>query len=157
MTIFQDFMKKSNFCCQALEIKALETISIILEHEDDIKERRRVNEKVYYGDKVTVPIKEGEFSIHVPEYEKIDYAQVRVGLTRDLGMSYDPTIKINGKTIDVPLEDCWERLEEKEYATTKIFLVNPKYISKRNRIMVSFDDNHKGAIGSVVLRAGIKE
>ncbi len=140
-----------------LEIKALETISIILEHEDDIKERRRVNEKVYYADKVTVPIKEGEFSIRVPEYEKIDYAQVRVGLTRDLGMSYDPTIKINGKTIDVPLEDCWERLEEKEYATTKIFLVNPKYISKRNRITVSFDDNHKGAIGSVVLRAGIKE
>jgi len=140
-----------------LKLKPLEAISIHLKYEDAITEKRRVDEKVYYGDKVTVPLKENEFFINVPDYQKIDYAQVRVGLTRDLGMSYEPKVKINGKEIDIPMEDCWERLEEKEYATTKIFLVNPKYISKKNRILVSFNDNNKGAIGSVVLRAGIKE
>lgn len=155
---FSGFYKEEQLLLpKILKLEPLEAISIHLKYEDSITEKRRVDEKIYYGDKVTVPLKENEFFINVPDYQKIDYAQVRVGLTRDLGMSYEPTVKINGKEIDIPMEDCWERLEEKEYATTKIFLVNPKYISKKNRILVSFNDNNKGAIGSVVLRAGIKE
>ena len=63
----------------------------------------------------------------------------------------------NGKELDVPLEDCAERLTDKEYATTKIFLVNTADLTSRNRISVTFADNSEGAIGSVVLRAGLKK
>ena len=34
---------------------------------------------------------------------KIDYAQVRVGLTRSAGLDRNPIITINGKQVEVPL------------------------------------------------------
>ena len=111
----------------------------------------------FLWNKVAVPLTDGEFIVDLPKKNNFDYAQLRVGLTRNVGSNYHPIIKLNGKELDVPLEDCAQRLTDKEYATTKIFLVNTADLTSRNRISVTFADNSEGAIGSVVLRAGLKK
>ena len=90
----------------------------------------------FYGNKVAVPLTDGEFIVDLPKKNNFDYAQLRVGLTRNVGSNYHPIIKLNGKELDVPLEDCAQRLTDKEYATTKIFLVNTADLTSRNRIVL---------------------
>ena len=142
---------------EGLQIRGLETVLLHADFGQPIPEKRRVYETVCYGDKVTVPLADATFMVDVPVQKKIDYAQVRVGLTRSAGLDRNPIITINGKQVEVPLEDCAERLEEKEYATTKIFLVNVDDLRARNQISITFADQNDGSVGSVVIRAAIKD
>lgn len=141
----------------SVEISGLEAVLIHCKKDQEIRENRQVYEEIFYGNKVAVPLADGEFIVDLPKKNNFDYAQLRVGLTRNVGSNYHPIIKLNGKELDVPLEDCAQRLTDKEYATTKIFLVNTADLTSRNRISVTFADNSEGAIGSVVLRAGLKK
>jgi hypothetical protein len=142
---------------EGLQIRGLETVLLHVEFGQPILEKRRVYETVCYGDKVAVPLDEATFMVDVPVQKKIDYAQMRVGLTRSAGLDRNPIITINGKQVKVPLEDCAERLEEKEYATTKIFLVDVDDLTARNQISITFPDQNEGSVGSVVIRAAIKD
>ena len=78
--------------------------------------------EIFYGNKVAVPLTDGEFIVDLPKKNNFDYAQLRVGLTRNVGSNYHPIIKLNER-IRCSIEDCAQPTD-KEYATTKIFLVN---------------------------------
>jgi hypothetical protein len=142
---------------ESLTLDGLEAVMLVADFGRPIEERSSVNEAVCYGDKVTAPLAEAEFKVSVPVKEKIDYAVLRIGLTRGAGLQRDPVVMLNGKTLEVPLEDCAGRLEEKEYATTKLIPVDPADLLAENRVRVSFPDGDDGAVGSAVIRAAVKE
>ena len=142
---------------KGLQLSGLETVLLHADFGEPIAEKRRIYETVCYGDKVVVPLADATFMVDVPTQKEIDYAQVRIGLTRGAGLDQTPIITINGKQVEVPLEDCADRLEDKEYATTKIFLVNVDDLRARNQVSITFPDNNEGAVGSVVIRAAIKD
>lgn len=141
---------------ESMTLEGLEAVMLIADFEHPIEEDSFVNEIVCYGDKVAVPLRDAEFRIKVPVEKEIDYAVLRIGLTRTAGLRRDPVVTMNGKRLEVPLEDCAERLEEKEYATTKLIPLNPADLRAENRVRVSFPDGDSGAVGTAVIRAAVK-
>jgi len=141
---------------ESLTLAGLEAVMLIADFEHPIEENSSINEIVCYGDQIAVPLRDAEFRIHVPVEKEIDYAVLRIGLTRKSGLSHEPVILLNGKKLDVPLEDCAERLEEKEYATTKLIPLNPDDLHAENRVRISFPDGDEGAVGTAVIRAAVR-
>ena len=121
-----------------------------------VEEKARVNEIVCYGDKVIQPLNT-EFKITVPVDRKIDYAVLRVGLVRDSGKEHTPMITLNGKALEVPLEDCADRLDRGEYGTTKLVYLDPADLLAENTVTIAFADGDNGMVGSVVIRAAVVE
>lgn len=140
-----------------IRLDGLEAVLLVADFNQPVKEKLRVNEIVCYGDQVTVPLKDAEFEISTPVQETIDYAVLRIGLTRSTGLSHEPTVMLNRKKLEVPLETCAGRLEEKEYATTKIIPLDPATLRRTNRIKVSFPDGYTGAVGTAVIRMAVIE
>jgi hypothetical protein len=141
---------------ESLTLEGLEAVMLIADFGRPVEAKSSVNEIVCYGDKVAVPLRDAEFKIRVPVEKEIDYAVLRIGLTRTAGLRRDPVVMLNGKKLDVPLEDCAGRLEEKEYAATKLIPLNPADLRAENRVRVSFPDGDSGAVGTAVIRAAVK-
>lgn len=141
----------------SLVVDGLEAVMLIADFDRPVQEASVVNEVVCYGNKVAVPLAEAEFTISVPVEKAIDYAVLRIGLTRSPGRQHDPVVMLNGTALEVPLEDCADRLEDKEYATTKLITLDPAELLAENTVSVSFPDGDDGAVGSVVIRAAVKE
>jgi len=141
---------------ESLTLAGLEAVLLIADLGRTVEEKYSVNEIVCYGDKVAVSLRDAEFRIHVPVEKEIDYAVLRIGLTRKAGLRREPVVMLNGRTLDVPLEDCAERLEEKEYATTKLIPLNPDDLRAENRVRISFPDGEAGAVGTAVIRAAVR-
>jgi hypothetical protein len=142
---------------EALDVGGLEAVMLIAGFSGPVEEEDFVNEVVCYGDRVTVPLTEAEFRISVPVEKEIDYAVLRIGLTRSPGLRRDPVVLLNGKPLEVPLEDCADRLEDKEYATTKLVALDPAELLAENTVRISFPDGGDGSVGSVVIRAAVKQ
>lgn len=142
---------------ETLVLAGRETVLLMADYGEPVAEQARVNEIVCYGDKVTVPMKDAEFRIKVPVKKQIDYAVLRVGLTRKSGMGHDVVITLNGEALDVPLEDCADRLDAGEYGTTKLVYLNPADLMAENTVTVSFADGDEGAVGTAVIRAAVVE
>jgi hypothetical protein len=140
-----------------LTVDGLEAVMIVADFDQPVVATSSVNEVVCYGDKTAVPLAEAEFRIRVPKEEEIDYAVLRIGLTRGVGLEHNPVVKLNGKALDIPLEDCAVRLEDREYATTKLIPVDPAELLAENTVSVSFPDGSEGAVGTVVFRVAVKE
>jgi hypothetical protein len=84
-------------------------------------------------------------------------AVLRVGLTRKTESSPAAVITLNGKPLEVPLEDCAERLADGEYGVTKLVNLNVADLQAENTVKVSFPDGDDGVVGTVVIRAAIVE
>jgi hypothetical protein len=140
---------------ESLTLAGLEAVLLIADFEHPIEENSSINEIVCYGDKVAVSLRDAEFKINVPVDKEIDYAMLRIGLTRKAGLRRDPVVTMNGKILEVPMENCAGRLEEKEYATTKLIPLNPADIKAENRVRVSFPDGDEGAVGTAVIRVAV--
>ena len=142
---------------EMLNVRGRESVMIVAEYREPIAQKRTVNEVVCYGDKTAVPLTEATFTINVPQEQKIEYAELRVGLVRPPELSQSPVITLNGNALEVPLEDCADRLTDREYATTKLVQVNPADLQAVNTISVSFVDGTEGFVGSAVIRAAVKQ
>ncbi|MFG0254969.1 MAG: beta-agarase [Rhodopirellula sp. JB053] len=138
-----------------LRVAGREAIMIVAEHDAPIAQTRRVNEIVCYGDKVAQPVDVADFVVVVPQDATIDYAQLRIGLTRSPESDRTPTVRFNGMELEVPLEDCAERFVDREYAMTKLVALDPAMLKSENQISIRFPDGGDGAIGSVVIRAAV--
>lgn len=140
-----------------LEIAGRESVMIVAEYKEPIKPQRAVNEVVCYGDKTAVPVAEAEFKIKIPNITNMEYAQLRVAITRSPDKSMELMIELNGKMLDVPLESSAQRYVDKEYATTKLVYVDPKLLKSTNTVKVSFPDGDDGSVGSAVLRVAVRK
>ncbi len=142
---------------KSLQLDGLEALILMADFDGPVVEAGKVNEIVCYGDQVAVPLQNADLNIKVPLDKKIEYAVLRIGLTRHVGFSHEPIITLNGRVLDVPLESCAERLEDREYAVTKMIPLDPKELCQTNRVQVSFADGDDGAVGTAVIRAAVVE
>ncbi|MEO0796237.1 MAG: beta-agarase [Verrucomicrobiota bacterium] len=141
---------------KTLTVAGRESLMIVADYGSAIAETSTVNELVCYGDDVAKPLSEATFTVQVPQDREIDYAQLRVAVTRPPEASQEPVITLNGKALEVPLEDSAERYTDLEYASTKLIYVDPAELQEVNTVAVSFPDGDDGAVGSVVIRAAVQ-
>ena len=142
---------------ETLELKGREAVMIVADLGKTVKEKVKVNELICYGDKTMVPMKNATIKISVPVEKQIDYAVLRVGLVRKTESGKHPLITLNGKPLDVPLENCADRLSKGEYGTTKLIPLNPADLLAENTVTVSFPDGDDGKVGTAVIRAAVVE
>ncbi len=138
-----------------LVLNGREAVVVIADNGKEIKEKATVNELNCYGDKTMVPVKDAQFKINVPVDQKIEYASLRVGLGRKSDLGHDVVITLNGQKLNVPMEDCADRLNEGEYGTTKMVMLNPADLKAENEVTVSFPDGQPGFVGSAVIRVAV--
>ena len=140
---------------KTLTLSGREAVVLVADRGRTVKEKRRVNEIICYGDKTEQTMKNAQFNIKVPNLGKIDYAVLRVGLTRKTESDKEAMITLNGKPLDVPLEDCVDRLADGEYGTTKLVYLKAADLLPENTVTVSFADGDDGAVGTAVIRAAV--
>jgi hypothetical protein len=148
----------------ALLLDGREAVVLKMQYDREIPMRQTVNEIICYGDRVTQSVASESISqIKVPEGNSIAYAMLRIGLQRQAPADHRVQVSLNGHPLDVPLEDCADRLDDgdRDYATCKLIPVDPSLVRRggrnENRVGVSFPDGGDGRVGSVVLRVAMIE
>lgn len=139
-----------------LDLLPREAVLLKAEYDQPLEPRSAVNEIPFYGDRIATEVTNGEvcFSVHVPDSRQLSYASLRLGISRPADAGWDVKVTLNGQLLAVPLEQCAERLVEKEYASCKLIPLDPAAIKDVNTIGVSFPDGRPGAVGAVVIRTG---
>ncbi|MEN8862245.1 MAG: beta-agarase [Lentimonas sp.] len=141
-----------------MEIAGRETVVIVADYGPTIEEKTVLNERSFYGDKTRTKLSENaNYTIEVPAGLSAVYGVLRVGMTRPSGLSHDPQITLNGKVLEVPLEDAADRFDVGEYGTTKMIVIPPVDLKTVNVVKVRFPDGDAGAVGSAVLRIAVRE
>ena len=143
--------------CDDMALQARETVVVRAEYDRELAPRHAVDEIPCYGDRIAVPVEdEARFTVGIPQGSPLDYAILRIGVSRPADAGWDVAVTLNGKNLTVPLEQCAERLTEtgNEYASCKIIPLDPTAIKEVNTIGVSFPDGRPGSVGAVVIRAG---
>ena len=137
----------------SLEINGRESIVLVM-HYENLEEEKVVNVVPYYGNTTRLQVEDdSQVLVQVTDLNQIEYAELRVGISRAGGLNRKVVITFNGAKLNVPHEDAAIRLDNgKDYATCKIIRLPADQIQSENRINVSFPDGKGGAIGSVVLR-----
>ncbi|TWT85145.1 Beta-porphyranase A precursor [Planctomycetes bacterium CA13] len=142
---------------QYLTVAGREAVMIVAEYDKPILQKQIVNEVVCYGDKIIQPLKDATFKVKTPVGPSVDYAQLRIGLTRSPDADQNALILLNGKRLNVQLEDSAERFVDREYASTKLVYLRGTDLKDENTVSVSFADGDNGAVGSVVIRVALKQ
>lgn len=142
----------------SLALKPRETVLLRAEFVKPVVQARILNEIACYGDKLATKLKDkdkAEITVKVPHLDKVDHAWLRVGISRPEEGSPEVNIVLNGKPLVVPLEQCADRLTEKDkdYASCKLVRLDRAQLQDVNTINVSFPDGKPGAVGAVVIRA----
>ncbi len=143
-----------------MEIGGHEAILLTAYYPRPIQSARIVDEIPCYGDKVNVALDGWTvFDVAVPDVSNMEYAVLRIGISRAAGSDRRINVKFNGRRLNVPLETCHNRLDdgEHDYASCKMIQIDPKIVRARNTVAVSFTDGRLGSVGSVVLRAAIRK
>ena len=93
----------------------------------------------------------------VPGAGKLDYARLRVGVSRPAGSDHRASVELNGTPLPAALEDCAPRIETEKlgYGSCKIIDVPVALLKTENAVTVSFPDGKPGSVGSVIIRAGL--
>ena len=140
-----------------LDLQPREALVLKAKYDCTLEPRRAVNELSFYGDRIAVAVTSGavRFVIHMPNQNRVSYATLLIGLSRPLEAGWDVKVMFNGHPLAVPLEQCAERLVDKEYASCKLIQLDTGAIKDVNTIDVSFPDGRPGAVGAVVIRAGV--
>ncbi len=138
-----------------LALNARETVVIKAQAHCSLTPQRAVDERPCYGDRIATAVTgETSFTVKVPGPQKLQYATLRIGISRPPDAGHDVAVSLNGRALTVPLEQCAERLVEDEYATCKLMELPLDAVQETNTMRVSFPDGGKGAVGAVVIRAG---
>ena len=154
------FTEKKIASTETMELAGREAVLLIADYGEKIKDKKSVNEVPCYGDRVDVAVKEAQtFNVKVPDAGHLDYALLRVGISRPAGTDKNIKVWFNGKSIKVPLETCADRLEDpdkRDYSSCKIVSIPVDIVKKENKVKVAFTDDKPGSVGSVVIRAAVK-
>ena len=150
--------KKIRFT-KEIKLAGRESVLLIADYGRSIKSKKTINEVPCYGDRVDVAVKEAEtFNVKVPNAGSLDYAFLRIGISRPAGTDKGIKVWFNGKPIEIPLETCVDRLEDhdkRDYASCKIVPLPVDLVKKENKVKVAFNDDKPGSVGSVVIRAAV--
>ncbi|MEM6884990.1 MAG: beta-agarase [Verrucomicrobiota bacterium] len=141
---------------EVLQVAGRESLVIIADYGQPIQELAKVNEVNYYATETIKPVKEATFQIEIPANTELEYAQLRIGLTREPDASPEAIVTLNGKTLKVPLEDSAGRFTEKEYAMTKLIPLDVADLQEQNTVTISFPDSDEGYVGTAVIRGAVK-
>ncbi len=141
-----------------IEVKGQESLIVFVDYQNAIEKTDEVNETMHYSAE-TANVFSGSkvFNVTIPEHKKAKYAIVRVGISREAGDGKEVIIKLNGRNLAVPLEDCADRLTQSDYATTKIVKVHGSWIQENNEVEVTFADGRSGGVGAVAIRAALMD
>lgn len=144
-----------------LTLSGRETAIVTAHYENPIQTSRTIQETVYYSDFKPTEVTGGDTiqaNVKVAETDGLAYAQLRISMVRPGDAEAGLRVSFNGQLLNVPAEDSADRYRTKdEFATTKIIAVDPGLVKENNTVSVGFHDQGPGAIGSVVLRAGVEE
>ncbi|QBG46568.1 hypothetical protein EGM51_03835 [Verrucomicrobia bacterium S94] len=142
-----------------LQIGAREALAIEMTYSTGFSENMLLDEVPYYGDLVRQEFSGSRtFSVAVPEYTRARSAMLRISVGRDSGWSNDLEVIFNGTPLEVPMEDCADRLDNgSEYGSLKLIPLPTDLLQAVNTVEVSFPDQGTGGIGSVVIRAALEE
>lgn len=135
-----------------------ETVVLRAGYSADLSPKRAIDERIHYGDAIAAPV-EGEvrFSVRMHDPKRAVRATLRVGVSRPPDAGHAVNVALNGRRLEVPLEDCAERLVEEEYASCKLIPIDPALLEETNDVRVSFPDGKPGSVGAVVIRAAVAE
>lgn len=125
-----------------------------------LRTRQQIEEIPCYGNRIDIALDKGRkraFTVEIPDKGKLEYATLRIGVSRLPDLNKKISVQVNGKPYTVPMESCAERLTEKSYKSCKIIPLAPQDLKSRNVIYVSFPDGQPGSISNVVIRAGFSD
>ena len=139
-----------------LEIAGRESILIACRYDQLIPEKRVINEIPHYGDDVvkeTTSRSGVKFEVKIDELQDIDYATLRIGFRRPADTNHKILVRLNGKKLDLNLEDCAPRLErDADFASTRFAIIQRDLLKPKNVVNIKFPDGKGGTVGSVVMR-----
>jgi agarase len=142
----------------AINMKGDECVILTLDLDKSPAITGKINETFYYGDRTVVPISGTSvmFMVEVPDGNH-KYAELRIGISRHNALDVVPEVKLNGKKLDVRLEESYDKQitnaqKESGWGIRRIPLP-VELLKTENRIEVSFDDEG-GVISSVIIKTG---
>jgi hypothetical protein len=135
-----------------------EAIVVTVTFTTDVEENTHYDEIPFYSEETAQGFSNSNiFNVEVDHLSTLAYAYLRIGVDRPVNSDRDMTVKLNGTTLDVPMEDAAERFEDdRSYASMKKIHFDASLLRENNEIEVSFTDGRSGGVGSVVIRAGLE-
>lgn len=152
--------EKSIPSTQGIDIGAQESLVVFVTYASEITATQTIDELAYYSPATGVQFNGSKsFTLTIPEHKKASYGILRVGISRKASHSKEIEIKLNGKVLDVAIEDCADRITKSDgnYATTKIIKVEGTQLREENTVEVSFPDGKSGGVGAVAMRVGLMD
>lgn len=143
-----------------ITIGAQESLVLFASYQGPIASSETIDEVVYYSAATGTQFNGSKtFQVSVQDHKKAKYGILRVGISRKASHSKEIQIKLNGRLLDVAIEDCADRITKADgdYATTKIIKVEGHLLKEENTIEVSFPDGKSGGIGAVAMRVGLMD
>ncbi len=141
------------------QLNAREAVVTFVHYKSVITETKATNEVPYYASQMCKQFStSATFTVNVSSLSNIDYAYLRIGVSRVVGTNRNLVVTLNGTKLIVPMEKCASRLEYSGgYGSTKIIAVNKALLTSNNTIVCSFDDGKMGGIGAVTLIVGVNQ
>ena len=141
------------------QLSAREAVVAFVYYKSAIAVTKATNEVPYYASQMCKQFStSATFTVNVPSLSNIDYAYLRIGVSRVAGTNHNLVVTLNGTKLTVPMEKCASRLESSGgYGSTKIIAVNKVLLTSNNTIACSFDDGKMGGIGAVTLIVGVNQ
>ncbi len=142
-----------------ITVKSREAMVVVSTFKNKVTEKKIAREKIFYGDKITLVTNkqnpQASITVKVPDPAKVSSATLRLSINRMKGCDHNVNITLNGKALEVPMEDCADRLDDVRtgYASTKIITLPQGILAAENKIDVTFPDGKDGSVGTAVIRA----
>ncbi|MGC6456269.1 MAG: beta-agarase [Coraliomargaritaceae bacterium] len=164
---FTPFFKEGTLdVAEELILDGREAVVITAEQDLAIEEVSAVNELPFYGDCLCEKGRGGEpITLHIsnlPVDEDLEYAILRVALAQEENQCEGVRIFFNGEELVVPSEDAADRYFDdtekrgSDFATLKAIRIRTDLLQSRNELTVLFPNGQRGAVGSAVIRLGIR-
>ena len=114
----------------------------------------------YYGSKYlesVLPSKKNNFDFEGVELGSRGVASINLGISRDIKASMQPTVKVNGTEVDVPINwKGYDQADKEEFFGVIEVPVPFELLTEETRVQVIFDDSDQGYITSVILNVGTR-
>ena len=138
-----------------ISVDGQESLVVFVDYEKPIEQRSEIEVTPYYSTEVATQFSGSkEFSVLVANPETVEYATLRIGLGRDATANKQMTVELNGTKINMPVEDCADRLtDDSDYGSMRSIAINPALLKTNNTVKITFPDGKQGGIGAVVIRA----
>ena len=147
----------------SLKMAPREAVMLIVDKEETIPQRAKVNERMFYGDRYafTVRAKRPEkIQVELPTLHGIKYAELRIGLAQKGSTAKEVRVVLNGTELELPIERSAERFldqaKHNEFATLRSIFIPTDLLKKKNQVVVKVlgEQEKQVSVGAVVLRVG---